>query len=87
MGSVFSRILTHFNAGHLRHAVNTGVAAVACLYVTKLFKSPQGYWAAISAMIVLQSSVGATVNASLNRFVGGVSADLLHGFEHLNPQI
>jgi uncharacterized membrane protein YccC len=49
--------------GHLRHAVKTGVAAVACLYIAALFQLPQGYWAAISAMIVLQSNVGATVNA------------------------
>ena len=65
-----TRILTRFNTGHLRHAVKTGVAAVAGLYVTALFQLPQGLWAAISAMIVLQSSVGATVNASLNRFAG-----------------
>ena len=65
-----TRILTRFNTGHLRYAVKTGAAAVVCLYVTALFQLPQGYWAAISAMIVLQSSVGATVNASLNRFAG-----------------
>jgi uncharacterized membrane protein YccC len=70
MVSMVSRLLTRFNRGDLRHAVKTGVAAVAGLYVTDLFQLPQGHWAAMSAMIVLQSSVGATVQASLNRFAG-----------------
>jgi uncharacterized membrane protein YccC len=74
-----TRILTRLTTGHLRHAVKTGVAAVACLYVTALFQLPQGYWAAISAMIVLQSSVGATVNASLNRFAGTAIGAVLGG--------
>jgi uncharacterized membrane protein YgaE (UPF0421/DUF939 family) len=74
-----ARVFRHFHSGHLRHAVKTGVAAVACLYVTNLFRLPQGYWAAISAMIVLQSSVGATVNASLNRFAGTAIGAVLGG--------
>jgi uncharacterized membrane protein YccC len=74
-----SRILTRFQSGDLRHAIKTGVAAVVCLYVTELFQLPQGYWAAISAMIVLQSSVGATVNASLSRFAGTAIGAVLGG--------
>jgi uncharacterized membrane protein YgaE (UPF0421/DUF939 family) len=76
---MFARLLIHCNTGHLRHAVKTGVAAVVCLYVTNLFTLPQGYWAAISAMIVLQSSVGATVNTSLNRFAGTAIGAVLGG--------
>jgi uncharacterized membrane protein YgaE (UPF0421/DUF939 family) len=77
--SVVSRILTHVHMGDLRHAVKTGVAAVFCLYGTDFFKLPQGYWAAISAMIVLQSSVSATVNASLNRLAGTAIDAVLGG--------
>jgi uncharacterized membrane protein YgaE (UPF0421/DUF939 family) len=77
--SVASRILTRFNTGDLRHAVKTGVAAVVCLYLTDLLRLPQGYWAAVSAMIVLQSSVGATVNASLSRFAGTAIGAVLGG--------
>jgi uncharacterized membrane protein YccC len=74
-----THILTRFTTGHLSHAVKTGVAAVVCLYVATLFKLPQGSWAAISAMIVLQSNVGATVNASLNRFAGTAIGAVLGG--------
>jgi Fusaric acid resistance protein-like len=71
--------LTHVHTGDLRHAVKTDVAAASCLYVTDFFKLPQGYWAAISAMIVLQSSVGATVNAWLNRLAGTAIGAVLGG--------
>src|SRR5215813_2964071 len=74
-----THILTRFTTGYLSHAVKTGVAAVVCLYVAALFKLPQGHWAAISAMIVLQSSVGATVNAVVNRFAGTAIGAMLGG--------
>ena len=74
-----THILTRFTTGHLSHAVKTGVAAVICLYVATLFKLPQGHWAAISAMIVLQSNVGATVKASVNRFAGTAIGAVLGG--------
>src|SRR5262245_28374682 len=74
-----THILTRFTTGHLSHAVKTGVAAVVCLYVAALFKLPQGHWAAISAMIVLQSNVGATVKASVNRFAGTAIGAVLGG--------
>jgi uncharacterized membrane protein YccC len=77
--SVASRVLTRFNTGDLRHAIKTGVAAVVCLYLADLFRLPQGYRAAVSAMIVLQSSVGATVNASLSRFAGTAIGAVLGG--------
>ena len=74
-----THIFTRFTTGHLSHAVKTGLAAVVCLYVATLCKLPQGSWAAISAMIVLQSNVGATVNASLNRFAGTATGAVLEG--------
>jgi uncharacterized membrane protein YgaE (UPF0421/DUF939 family) len=77
--SLASRILTRFNTGDLRHAIKTGVAAVVCLYLADLFRLPQGYWAAVSAVIVLQSSVGATVNASLSRFADTAIGAVLGG--------
>jgi uncharacterized membrane protein YccC len=43
---------------------------VISLYVTNLFHLPQGYWAAITALIVMQSNVGATVAASRTRLAG-----------------
>lgn len=53
-----------------RQAIKTAVAGLISLLVTNLFHLPQGYWAAISALIVMQSNVGATVSASRTRLAG-----------------
>jgi uncharacterized membrane protein YccC len=53
-----------------KQAVKTAVAGVIALYITNLFHLPEGYWAAISALIVMQSNVGATLSASRTRLAG-----------------
>jgi|SRR5882672_458308 len=61
----------------LKQAVKTGIAAIASLYLARLVKMPESYWAAISAIIVMYSDVGKTVSASWNRLIGtaiGVSS-------------
>lgn len=63
---IFSNIWQR-NAAHFKQALKTGIAALLCLYITKMLGLTQGYWAAISAIIVLQSHMGATVKASLGR--------------------
>jgi uncharacterized membrane protein YgaE (UPF0421/DUF939 family) len=57
------------SAGHCKQAIKTGVAALLCLYITKLLGLSQGYWAAISSIIVLQSHMGATIKASVGRLM------------------
>jgi uncharacterized membrane protein YccC len=73
------------NAGHFKQALRTGIAALLCLYITKFLGLKQGYWAAISAIIVLQSHMGATVKASLGRLmataIGAVIGAILVSFE------
>src|SRR6202044_3546276 len=54
----------------LKQATKTAIAGVISLYVTNLFHLPEGYWAAISALIVMQSNVGATLSASRTRLAG-----------------
>jgi uncharacterized membrane protein YccC len=53
-----------------KQAIKTAVAGLISLYLTTLFQLPQGYWAAITALIVMQSNVGATLNASRTRLAG-----------------
>jgi uncharacterized membrane protein YccC len=53
-----------------KQAIKTAVAGVISLYLTTIFQLPQGYWAAITALIVMQSNVGATLNASRTRLAG-----------------
>jgi uncharacterized membrane protein YccC len=55
---------------HLIHAVRIGVAGVLSIYAARLFRLPQGYWAAISAFVVMGTDVGTTVKASRDRLIG-----------------
>ncbi|MEI9963844.1 MAG: FUSC family protein [Caulobacteraceae bacterium] len=56
----------------LRHAVRVS-AAVACAFaVSSLFHLPQGYWAVFTAVIVVQTSIGATLTASMDRLYGTI---------------
>jgi hypothetical protein len=54
----------------LIHAAKTAVAAGLCWWVATRFGLHDGYWGAISAIIVLQSNMGATVSASRDRILG-----------------
>jgi uncharacterized membrane protein YgaE (UPF0421/DUF939 family) len=62
-----------------KQAGKTAVAGVISLYISKLFHLPEGYWAAISALIVMQSNVGATLNASRTRLAGTAVGALVGG--------
>jgi uncharacterized membrane protein YccC len=52
------------------HVVRTTVAAVVSLLVARLFKLPESYWAAITTLLVMQSTLGAAFTVSWHRFVG-----------------
>jgi uncharacterized membrane protein YgaE (UPF0421/DUF939 family) len=54
----------------LLHAVRTTVAAVASLLIARLCKLPEAYWAAITTMIVMQSTLGAALTISRQRLIG-----------------
>jgi uncharacterized membrane protein YccC len=54
----------------LVHSVRTAVAAVASLLVARLFRLPEAYWAPITTLVVTQSSLGAALAVSWQRFVG-----------------
>ena len=51
-------------------AVATGIAGALSLYAARFLQLPQGYWAAISSFIVLQSNVAATLGAARGRMIG-----------------
>jgi len=54
----------------LIHAAKTALAAALCWGLARLFGLHDGYWGAISAIIVLQSNFGATISASRDRILG-----------------
>lgn len=52
------------------HSVRTAVAAVASLLTARLFRLPEAYWAPITTLVITQSSLGAALNVSWQRFLG-----------------
>jgi uncharacterized membrane protein YgaE (UPF0421/DUF939 family) len=52
------------------HAARTAVAALASLLVARLFRLPEAYWAPITTLVITQSSLGAALAVSWQRFVG-----------------
>src|ERR1700739_1941752 len=54
----------------LIHAVKTAVAATFCWWLGSRYGMREGYWGAISAIIVLQSNFGSTISASRDRMLG-----------------
>ena len=54
----------------LVHAAKTALAAALCWWIALRLGLHDGYWGAISAIIVLQSNFGATITASRDRILG-----------------
>ena len=54
----------------LTHAAKTALAASLSWWIAMRYGLRDGYWGAISSIIVLQSNFGATVSASRDRIIG-----------------
>ncbi len=52
------------------HSARTSVAAVASLLVARLSRLPEAYWAPITTLVIAQSSLGAALAVSWQRFAG-----------------
>ncbi len=63
--------------GELRHAVRVSVAVGASFGLTSLMHLPQGYWAVFTAVIVVQTSIGGTITAAIERLMGTVVGGLV----------
>ena len=54
----------------LLHAVRTTIAAVASLLFARLLHMPEAYWAPITTIVVMQSTLGASLTVSGQRLAG-----------------
>jgi uncharacterized membrane protein YgaE (UPF0421/DUF939 family) len=70
MRRLTSWILSGLNRRSVEHVVRTTMAATVSFLVARAFGLPEAYWAAITTMIVLQSTLGAAWTISLQRFAG-----------------
>ena len=63
-------MLATLNRQPLVHSARTAVAATVSLVVARAFRLPEAYWAAITTLIVMQSTLGAALTISWRRFAG-----------------
>jgi uncharacterized membrane protein YgaE (UPF0421/DUF939 family) len=57
------------NLPSIRHSVRTALAATASVIVARLVQMPEAYWAAIATLVIMQSSLGATLTLSIERVI------------------
>lgn len=57
------------NLPSIQHAIRTAVAATAAVIIARLAQMPEAYWAAIATLVVMQSTLAATLTLSLERIV------------------
>src|SRR3954467_15532462 len=57
------------NLPSIRHSVRTALAATASVIVARLVQMPEAYWAAIATLVVMQSTLGATLTLSIERIL------------------
>jgi uncharacterized membrane protein YgaE (UPF0421/DUF939 family) len=63
-------IIARNNPSTVAQAARTAVAAVVSLLVARLFRLPEAYWAPISTLVVMQSTLGAALPISAQRLAG-----------------
>ena len=51
------------------HSIRTAAAATVSVCVARLIGMPEAYWAAIATLVVMQSTLGATLTTSVERVV------------------
>ena len=62
-------VLQRVNLSALSHALRTAVAATLSVVIARLVGMPEAYWAAIATLVVMQSTLGATLTLSIERIV------------------
>jgi len=58
------------NRQSFEHAVKTAIAATIAVLVSRLLRLPEAYWAAVTTMVVMQSTLGASLSVSVLRLIG-----------------
>jgi uncharacterized membrane protein YccC len=57
------------NLPTITHAIRTALAALVSVMVARLLRLPEAYWAAIATLVVMQSTLSATLALSIERIV------------------
>ena len=57
------------NLPSITHSIRTAVAATVSVIIAGLVHTPEAYWAAIATLVVMQSTLGATLTLSIERIM------------------
>ena len=57
------------NLPSITHAIRTALAATMSVLIARLLQLPEAYWAAIATLVIMQSTLGATLTLSIERIV------------------
>ena len=68
------------NLPSLIHSIRTAIAATISFAVARLFGLPEAYWAAIATLVVMQSTLDATVLISVERIAATALGALAGAF-------
>ena len=60
--------------GELRLALRTTLAGLITFALAELLNLPQGYWAVLTSVIIMQGSVGGSLKAGIDRLIGSSPA-------------
>lgn len=63
----------------LKLALRVTIAGTLAYAVTRILDLPQGYWAVITAVVVMQASVGGSLKAAVERFSGTLAGAVYGG--------
>jgi uncharacterized membrane protein YgaE (UPF0421/DUF939 family) len=71
------------------HSVRTAVTAMASFLIARSFRLSEAYWAPITTIVITQSSLGAALNLSSQRFVGTILGALVGAIvaAHFGPHV
>ena len=82
MKSNLSPVIGKDNPLTLQHSARNALAAVVSLLVARWFGLPESYWAAVTTLVIMQSTLGAALPVSAQRLAGtalGAAAGALAG--------
>jgi uncharacterized membrane protein YccC len=63
-------IIARENPSSLTHAARTAVATIVSYLVANSFRLPEAYWAPLSTLIVIESTLGSALPISVQSFAG-----------------
>ncbi|WP_201860283.1 FUSC family protein [Microvirga soli] len=66
-------------SAEIKLALRVTIAGVLAYAITRFFSMPQGYWAVITAVVVMQASVGGSLKAAIERFSGTLAGAIYGG--------